>query len=221
MVAWSRVWCWKIPMNKTQRNFITGAAGRIEVAVDFPKASLLSTPAIALIAHPHPLFGGTMDNKVTQTLARTFAELGYISVRSNFRGVGQTEGVHDEGIGETDDLLTVLTWAQSEFAAHGDVVLAGFSFGTFVNSMLAPRLSAQNQVVARMVMVGTAAGKWAVQAVPQDSIVIHGELDETIPLYDVLRWAEPQDLPITVVAGADHFFHRRLQVIKSIIMRQW
>ena len=220
MVAWSRVWFWKIPMNKTQRNFITGAAGRIEVAVDFPKTPL-STPAIALIAHPHPLFGGTMDNKVTQTLARTLAELGYISVRSNFRGVGQTEGVHDEGIGETDDLLTVLTWAQSEFAAHGDVVLAGFSFGTFVNSMLAPRLSAQNQAVARMVMVGTAAGKWAVQAVPQDSIVIHGELDETIPLYDVLRWAEPQDLPITVVAGADHFFHRRLQVIKSIIMRQW
>ena len=208
-------------MNKTQKNFITGAAGRIEVAVDFPKVSLLSTPAIALIAHPHPLFGGTMDNKVTQTLARTFAELGYISVRSNFRGVGQTEGIHDEGIGETDDLLTVLAWAQSEFAAHGDVVLAGFSFGTFVNSMVAPRLNTQNQVVARMVMVGTAAGKWAVQAVPQDSIVIHGELDETIPLYDVLRWAEPQDLPVTVVAGADHFFHRRLQVIKHIIMRQW
>ena len=208
-------------MNKTQKTLITGAAGLIEVAVDLPKSALLSTPAIALIAHPHPLFGGTMDNKVAQTLARTLAELGYISVRSNFRGVGQTEGVHDEGVGETEDLLTVLAWAQNEFAAHGAVVLAGFSFGTFVNSFIAQRLSARNQAVARMVMVGTAAGKWAVQTVPEDSIVIHGELDETIPLYDVLRWAEPQDLPVTVVAGADHFFHRRLQVIKNIIVRQW
>ena len=122
-------------MNKTQKTLITGAVGQIEVAVDLPKSALLSTPAIALIAHPHPLFGGTMDNKVAQTLARTLAELGYISVRSNFRGVGQTEGVHDEGVGETEDLLTVLAWAQNEFAAHGAVVLAGFSFGTFVNSL--------------------------------------------------------------------------------------
>jgi hypothetical protein len=117
--------------------------------------------------------------------------------------------------------LAVLAWAQNEFAARGDVVLAGFSFGTFVNSIIAPRLTAQGQTVARMVMVGTAAGKWAVQTVPEDSIVIHGELDETIPLHDVLRWAEPQDLPVTVVAGADHFFHRRLQVIKRIIVQQW
>ena len=208
-------------MNKTRKTFITGAAGQIEIAVDMPSAELLATPAIALIAHPHPLYGGTMDNKVAQTLARSLTELGYISVRSNFRGVGQTEGVHDEGVGETEDLLAVLAWAQNEFAARGDVVLAGFSFGTFVNSMIAPRLMAQGQTVARMVMVGTAAGKWAVHTVPEDSIVIHGELDETIPLHDVLRWAEPQDLPVTVVAGADHFFHRRLQVIKRIIVQQW
>ena len=208
-------------MNKTHKTFITGAAGQIEIAVDMPSTELLATPAIALIAHPHPLYGGTMDNKVAQTLARSLTELGYISVRSNFRGVGQTEGVHDEGVGESEDLLAVLAWAQNEFAARGDVVLAGFSFGTFVNSIIAPRLTAQGQTVARMVMVGTAAGKWAVQTVPEDSIVIHGELDETIPLHDVLRWAEPQDLPVTVVAGADHFFHRRLQVIKRIIVQQW
>ncbi len=212
-------------MNKTQKYFITGAAGQIEIAVDMPKLSedapRLATPAIALIAHPHPLFGGTMDNKIAQTLARTFAEMGYVSVRSNFRGVGQTEGVHDAGVGETEDLLQVLAWAQNEFQAHGAVVLAGFSFGTFVNSFVAQRLGEQAQAVARMVMVGTAAGKWDVQTVPEDSIVIHGELDETIPLHDVLRWAEPQDLPVTVVAGADHFFHRRLQVIKRIIAQQW
>jgi hypothetical protein len=208
-------------MNKMRKTFITGAAGQIEIAVDMPSTELLATPAIALIAHPHPLYGGTMDNKVAQTLARSLTELGYISVRSNFRGVGQTEGVHDEGVGESEDLLAVLAWAQNEFAARGDVVLAGFSFGTFVNSIIAPRLTAQGQTVARMVMVGTAAGKWAVQTVPEDSIVIHGELDETIPLHDVLRWAEPQDLPVTVVAGADHFFHRRLQVIKRIIVQQW
>ena len=208
-------------MNKTQKTLITGAVGQIEVAVDLPKSALLSTPAIALIAHPHPLFGGTMDNKVAQTLARTLAELGYISVRSNFRGVGQTEGVHDEGVGETEDLLTVLAWAQNEFAAHGAVVLAGFSFGTLVQSRVAQRLNELGQRVERMVFVGTAAGKWPVETVPQDTIVIHGELDDTITLDEVLRWAEPQELPVTVVAGADHFFHRRLHIIRGIIERQW
>ena len=205
-------------MNKTQKFLITGVVGNIEIAVDEPKGV---PTGLALVAHPHPLFGGTMDNKVAQTLARTLAELGYIAVRSNFRGVGQTEGVHDEGVGETDDLLTVLRWAQTEYQMASPIVLAGFSFGTFVNSLLAKRLQTQGEYVARMVMVGTAAGKWAVQDVPENSIVIHGELDETIPLNDVFRWAQPQDLPVTVVAGADHFFHRRLHLIKRIMVNQW
>ena len=209
--------------NKAEHFLIAGNVGAIEVQVDMPQLSETQPAAcgLAIVAHPHPLYGGTMDNKVAQTLAKTFSGLGYITVRFNFRGVGQSAGKHDAGNGETDDTLTVIEWARQQFNQHGAVVLAGFSFGTLVQSRVALRLEEQGQKVARMVFVGTAAGKWPVESVPQDSIVIHGEQDETITLNDVLRWAEPQDLPVVVVAGADHFFHRRLHVIRRIIERQW
>lgn len=208
---------------KVERFVIAGHVGAIEVQVDMPQLSETQPVArgLAIVAHPHPLFGGTMDNKVAQTLAKTFSGLGYITVRFNFRGVGQSAGTHDAGYGETDDTLTVIEWARQQFDQHGAVVLAGFSFGTLVQSRVAPRLEEQGQSVERMVFVGTAAGKWPVDNVPADTIVIHGELDETITLNEVLRWAEPQELPVTVVAGADHFFHRRLHVIRGIIERQW
>ena len=199
------------------RAMIDGPVGPIEAAVQMPDAPR----AVAIIAHPHPLFGGTMDNKVAQTLAKTFSGLGYIAVRFNFRGVGQSAGKHDAGNGETDDTLLVIEWAQRQYAQHGALVLAGFSFGTLVQSRVAPRLNTQGQSVERMVFVGTAAGKWPVESVPQDTIVIHGELDDTITLNEALRWAEPQELPVVVVAGADHFFHRRLHIIRGIIERQW
>ena len=209
--------------NKAEHFLIAGNVGAIEVQVDMPQLGETQPAAcgLAIVAHPHPLYGGTMDNKVAQTLAKTFSGLGYITVRFNFRGVGQSAGKHDAGNGETDDTLTVIEWARQQFNQHGAVVLAGFSFGTLVQSRVALRLEEQGQKVARMVFVGTAAGKWPVESVPQDSIVIHGERDETITLNDVLRWAEPQDLPVVVVAGADHFFHRRLHVIRRIIERQW
>ena len=209
--------------NKAEHFLIAGNVGAIEVQVDMPQLSETQPAAcgLAIVAHPHPLYGGTMDNKVAQTLAKTFSGLGYITVRFNFRGVGQSAGKHDAGNGETDDTLTVIEWARQQFNQHGAVVLAGFSFGTLVQSRVALRLEEQGQKVARMVFVGRAAGKWPVESVPQDSIVIHGEQDETITLNDVLRWAEPQDLPVVVVAGADHFFHRRLHVIRRIIERQW
>ena len=213
----------KVLNNKAERFLIEGNVGAIEVQVDMPKLDepQAQVRGLAIVAHPHPLFGGTMDNKVAQTLAKTFSGLGYITVRFNFRGVGQSAGKHDAGNGESDDTLTVIEWARQQFDQHGAVVLAGFSFGTLVQSRVAPRLLAQGQSVERMVFVGTAAGKWPVETVPQDTIVIHGEQDETISLDEVLRWAEPQELPVTVVAGADHFFHRRLHVIRGIIERQW
>lgn len=213
----------KVLNNKAERFLIEGNVGAIEVQVDMPKLDepQAQVRGLAIVAHPHPLFGGTMDNKVAQTLAKTFSGLGYITVRFNFRGVGLSAGKHDAGNGESDDTLTVIEWARQQFDQHGAVVLAGFSFGTLVQSRVAPRLLAQGQSVERMVFVGTAAGKWPVETVPQDTIVIHGEQDETISLDEVLRWAEPQELPVTVVAGADHFFHRRLHVIRGIIERQW
>lgn len=209
----------------TQKSLIDGPAGRIEIALDLPDAVREGTAAprgLALVAHPHPLFGGTMDNKVAQTLARTLVQLGYVVYRANFRGVGATEGAHDAGIGETDDLLAVLAHmrAQPGYAAL-PLVLAGFSFGTFVLSRVAERLREAGQAVERMVLVGTAASRWAVAAVPENTLVVHGELDDTVPIASVYDWARPQELPVVVIPGAEHFFHRKLHILKRVIVDAW
>ena len=210
---------------KSERLLVDGPAGAIEAVFDFPDAATGPARGVALVAHPHPLYGGTLDNKVAQILAKTFVELGYVAVRPNFRGVGASQGTHDEGNGETDDLLAVLAFARRkpglDSIAAAPVVLAGFSFGSLVQSRVAKRLAAQGIAVARLVFVGTAVTRGEVEVVPADTVVIHGELDDTVPLDAVLRWAEPQELPVVVVPGTDHFFHRRLHVIKGIIVRAW
>lgn len=205
---------------QTKKFFVTGAAGQLESAVNLPDPDSFPTPVgLALVAHPHPLFGGTMENKVVQTLARSFVGLGYITVRMNFRGVGQSEGVHDAGIGETDDMATLLQHMRQTYPDL-PLVLAGFSFGTFVQSRLNQRLIAAEQAVQRLVLVGAAAGKWAMPDIPPDTILIHGELDDTIPLSAVFEWLRPQDIPVVVIPGADHFFHKRLPLIKKIVTEQ-
>lgn len=206
---------------QTKKFFIRGAAGQLECALDLPAADHFPSPrGIALVAHPHPLYGGTMDNKVAQTLARTFNKLGYAAVRMNFRGVGGSEGVHDAGAGETDDMAVLLTHMQQQYPEL-PVALAGFSFGTFVQAQLQQRLIAQGSPAERLVLVGAAAGKWAMPVVPANTILIHGEQDETIPLTDVFDWLRPQDVPVVVIPGADHFFHRKLQHIKNLMVEMW
>jgi alpha/beta superfamily hydrolase len=209
-------------MPAQERLLLDGAAGSIETVIDHPDAALAPAPrGIALIAHPHPLFGGSLDNKVAQTLARVFTELGYIAVRPNFRGVGASGGEHDHGNGEADDMVLVAEQARGRF---GDLplALAGFSFGAFVQTHVAKRVTPE-----RMVLIGLAAGlvaagrSYALDTVPADTILIHGEKDETVPLVNVLDWAQPQDLPVVVIPGADHFFHRRLHIIRNIIKGQW
>jgi alpha/beta superfamily hydrolase len=197
-----------------ERLFFEGDAGRIETAIDLPDAA---SPArgIAVVAHPHPLYGGTLDNKVAQTLARAFVELGYVALRPNFRGVGASDGVHDDGNGETDDLVKVAGHARERFGAL-PLALAGFSFGAFVQTRVARRLAPQ-----RLALVALAVRRAGTEPVPSDTIMIHGERDETVPLADVLRWAEPQELPVTVIPGADHFFHRRLHIIRRIVKDAW
>ena len=199
-----------------------GEAGDIETIVEDP-----GTPrGIALVCHPHPLFGGANTNKVTQTLARTFTRLGYVALRPNFRGVGGSAGTHADGRGEAEDMLAVLGAARQ---TYGDlpVALAGFSFGAYVQTRVAQALAAAGQPAQRLVLVGTAAGfvegarQYDVQAVAADTLVIHGAVDTTVPLANVLAWAEPLDLPVVVVPGADHFFHRRLHVIRDIVTRAW
>jgi uncharacterized protein len=227
--------------SRTKVIHIQGIVGLIEMSIDLPD-ELKNDPAfavrgIALVAHPHPLMGGTMDNKVAQTMARAFNQLGYVSVRPNFRGVGGTEGIHDDGAGELEDLLYVADWMRTpsswtdfEVTASQSwvvnvntlpLVVSGFSFGSFVGSHLVQRLAELGRPAERLVMVGSAAGKWTLAHVPADTILIHGELDETIPLIDVLNWARPQELTVQVVPGADHFFHRRLHCIRNIITGAW
>jgi uncharacterized protein len=196
----------------TRRELIAGPAGKIECAVDEPDAAHGGVArGVALIAHPHPLHGGTLDNKVVQTLARAFVELGYTAWRPNFRGVGGSEGAHDEGRGEVEDLAAVLEFSRSE-----KPVLAGFSFGAAVQTKLAQIVKPE-----RMALVGVAVKHLEAMPVPADTILIHGEEDTTVPLADVLAWARPQDLPVVVVPGADHFFHRRLSILRAIIQNGW
>jgi alpha/beta superfamily hydrolase len=201
-------------MPSSERILIPGPAGAIETVIDQPAA----TPrGIALVAHPHPLYGGTLDNKVAQILAKTFVELGYVAVRPNFRGVGASEGTHDDGNGETEDLLAVIHDVRKRLAMpDAPLALAGFSFGSLVQSRVAKRVTAE-----RLVFVGTAVTRGVVETVPEDTIVIHGERDETVPLDLVLRWAEAMELPVIVIPAADHFFHRRLHSIRNIIIRAW
>jgi uncharacterized protein len=206
-------------MNSQQHKFfLTGTAGQLQCVLTPPKTG--AARGIALIGHPHPLYGGTMDNKVAQTLVRTFAAMGYVTVIMNFRGVGLSEGVHAEGHGEADDMALLLAHMRQQYPGL-PVALAGFSFGTFVQSQLQQRLIAQGTPAERLVLVGTAAGKWPMPPVPANTILIHGELDETIPLTDVFDWARPQDLPVIVIPGADHFFHRKLQHIKRLVVELW
>jgi uncharacterized protein len=171
-----------------------------------------------VIAHPHPLFAGTMDNKVVQTLARAFVSCGWTAVRFNFRGVGASEGVHDEGVGEREDMLNVV----AQLAPDGPLAIAGFSFGAFVACGAADKLWATRDI-RHLVLVGTAAARFSVATVPPDAhertLVVHGELDDTVPLPAVMDWARPQSLPVTVVPGGGHFFHGQLPLLKNLVVR--
>lgn len=201
----------------SRRVLVAGPAGRIDCTVDDaapPGAGL------AIVAHPHPLFGGHRDNKVVQTLGRALHTLGYTVWLPDFRGVRESEGVHDDGEGEVDDLAAVVAQARIEQPAQ-PVVLAGFSFGAMVATRLASRLAAQHAPAQRLILVGTATSRWQVDAVPADTLVIHGEADDVVPLSSVLDWARPQALPVVVIPGADHFFHRKLTIIKRLVLQAW
>ncbi len=193
-----------------QRRFgIQGPAGNIEVHAYDPGEK---RRGIALVAHPHPLFGGTMENKVVQTLAKSFLELGYLAVRFNFRGVGKSEGIHDSGGGETSDALFLLEYLESREGPL-PLVLAGFSFGGYVQAKVAAVKKPE-----KLVLVAPAVKKFEVPEVAGNPLLIHGEEDEVIPLQDLFDWARPQGHVVTVLPGTGHFFHGKLTQIKQIVM---
>ena len=200
----------------------------LEALEDLPDASAYPQPrGVAIVAHPHPLFGGTMDNKVVQTLARALVQCGWRTVRFNFRGVGASTGTYDEGRGELADLLAVLEHsAPSDSSGPGmpkvPLALAGFSFGAFVTSHAVAAL-APTRTLQQIVLVGTAASRFTVAPIAPElhdrTLVLHGEQDDTVPLADVMHWARPQALPVTVIPGGGHFFHGQLPLLRSVVVR--
>ncbi|GHU15307.1 hypothetical protein AGMMS50225_28470 [Betaproteobacteria bacterium] len=207
----------------TESVFVHGAAGKVEVLIDAPAV----IHGIALVCHPHPLYGGANLNKVVHTLARAFRDLGFVALRPNFRGVGKSEGVHDHGEGESADMLDVLAWAQARWGQLS-LALGGFSFGAYIQSRIVHPLVAANAPLHQLVLVGMATGsaadgarEYASPAVPKQlpTLIIHGEHDTTVALGNVFDWARPQELPVIVLPGADHFFHGKLHLIRELITR--
>ena len=205
-------------MSTLKKFSITGSAGNLEGIAHLPDEAPL---AIAVVAHPLPTMGGTMENKVVTTLAKTFVELGFAALRFNFRGVGNSAGKFDSGNGEVEDMLAVVEYAQQAFGEL-PLVLSGFSFGGYVAARVAQHLHPQPH---RLVLIAPAVGR-SVPAfenstrmphVPHGTLVIHGDKDDVVPFSDALEWARQQHLPIVLLPDAEHFFHGRLNQIREIV----
>jgi len=198
----------------TEYPVLVGPAGPLAVAVDRPAGT---SRGVALVTHPHPLYGGTMDNKVVQTLARAHVLAGWTAVRFNFRGVGQSAGSYDQGVGEVDDLLAV----QRHVVGDQPWCLAGFSFGAFVAARALTHISKDS--LNSLVLVGLAASRFEVPPLAPElqskTLVLHGDADETVPLQAVLDWARPQSLPVLVLPGVGHFFHGQLPWLRGVVQR--
>jgi alpha/beta superfamily hydrolase len=217
-----------MPAPPRARALIECAAGAIVVASEV----VASPRSVAVIAHPHPLYGGTMDNKVVTTLARAFTESGAAVFRFNFRGVGGSAGAHDEGRGEADDMVRVIEHARGVVGSGLPLELGGFSFGGAVAARVSGRVDFQALVLVapgfrRITDQGMGAapdpndpGLGAPgRHTSANTIVVHGDLDETVPLSDSIAWATPREVPVAVVPGGEHFFHRKLHVLREIVGR--
>ncbi|MDQ8031939.1 MAG: alpha/beta hydrolase [Bordetella sp.] len=198
----------------------TGAAGRIECALDWPD----DTPrGWALVLHPHPLQGGARDNKVVTTIARACVQHGLLAVRPNFRGVGGSEGEFDKAVGETEDMLGLIdqVLAQQPELAGLPWVLGGFSFGTSVAAQVYATLADQDgaRLPAAIMLMGPAVGRFQFREVqlPEDALLVHGEADEVVPLAEAMDWVRPRGVPLVVIPGASHFFHGKLLSLRTLV----
>ena len=205
---------------RTGTVLVDGPAGAMEVLVDAPRAAPLG---IAVVTHPQPLLGGTAMHKVPHVLARALRDEGWLAVRPNFRGVGASQGAHDGGIGETEDVLALVDLLR-ESRPGLPLALVGFSFGAFVQSRVARALADRGAPARRVVLAGLPNGEVEGQRryVPEsglaDALVVHGENDERVALSAVLDWARPQSQPVVVIPGADHFFTGRLPVLRALVL---
>lgn len=194
---------------------LPGPAGAIELACALP-APELARNGVAIIAHPHPLQGGTMHNKVVTILERALLELGCATVRFNFRGVGHSEGVHDNGVGETDDLVAIAAWLRA-VRPDATLWLAGFSFGSYVTLRAAARVEP-----SQLILIAPPVGRWDFSEVAAPAcpwLIVQGEEDEVVDAQAVFAWAAalvPQ-VQLVRMPETGHFFHRRLMDLRGVL----
>ncbi|MBV6448502.1 alpha/beta hydrolase [Nitrosomonas sp.] len=199
----------------TQKFFIDGPAGKLEAVLGEPESA---PKGIAVIAHPHPLHGGTMDNKVVHTLFTALLKLEFITVKFNFRGVGRSEGSFGQGVGETEDVIAVTQAIRNRFSHQFPeipLLLAGFSFGGAVQLHAAEKLAPEF-----LLLVAPSVANLRAPPVPettQYALIIHGDKDDVILPEAVLGWAEPAAQPVLIVPGAEHFFHGKLALLKRLV----
>lgn len=196
--------------------------GKVELVVDVPESAW---QGIALIAHPQPLLGGSAQHKIPFNLARMLCNKGWLAVRPNFRGVGESDGEHDQGDGESDDLLRVAdalrrTWPTLPLA------LIGFSFGAFVQSRVAQALEEKQRPAEHVVLLGLPVGLvpdgrfYATPRIGVGTMLIHGEEDDRAPLALLSQHVRQPPVPIVMVPGADHFFSKNLPLILALVRQE-
>ena len=198
-------------MNRSKLRIPT-PAGHTETLVNDPQEG---RRGLIFVGHPHPLHGGSMDNKVVQTVAQAAYERGWVAVRPNFRGVGASDGRYDRGIGEAADMLAVIEFVATHYPAL-PVHLAGFSFGAYVQHRVALSLAAQS-----LTLIGPAVTLYDFGPVPSTTQVVHGERDEIVPLAAVRDWIAPRGIGLTVVPQANHFFDRKLKELRLAVEAAW
>ncbi len=201
------------------RAVIAGPSGALEIALDTPQA--LPPRALALVCHPNPTQGGTMDNKVVTSVSKALTDLGFAVCRFNYRGVGQSAGTWDDGVGEIEDALCALNHLKSTFGADLPISIAGFSFGGFIAARVGQQSAPKVHLGEKLLLIAPAVGRFVVADVPPDTRVLQGEADDVVTLADVLAWARPLPLPVTVLPGAGHFFHGQLVTLKHWVKAQW
>lgn len=203
----------------TENTQFDGLAGVIDCAMDWPDGE---PKGWALILHPNPSQGGTRDNKVVTTLSRACVQQGLVALRPNFRGIGASAGSFDHGKGELQDMAALVEQFRARYPelAAKPWVLGGFSFGTSIGVQLYAKWEkAEKRLPNIVVLAGSAALRFrhSEAKAPEDALVIHGELDEVVPLSEVMEWARPIGIPIVVIPEAGHFFHGKLLVLRQLV----
>lgn len=194
---------------------LKGPAGDIE-AITTTASEEKKISATVIICHPHPLHGGTMNNKVISTLARTFHDMGLHTVRFNFRGVGKSSGIHDEGNGETDDVLAIATWIKTQRPTDA-LWLAGFSFGGFVAASAATKLD-----VAELITIAPQVSRFLTAKLPPiicPWLIVQGGQDDIVSPQELYAWVETLEPKPKLIRlpNAGHFFHGQLLELRKIL----